>query len=146
MADKQITELTAATALTGSEVVHTVQGANSRQTTVKDIANLAKPLVIVTPNASFTLALTDKMTWKRMINAATATVTVPTNATVAFGVGDHVTFQRTNAAVQIAAAAGVTIERAPGTLANARGVGSVISLVKVATDTWALFGDLEIAP
>lgn len=46
MADKAPTGLTAASALDGSEVVHVVQGANSRKTTTQDIANLATGLAI----------------------------------------------------------------------------------------------------
>lgn len=40
MADKQIGDLTAAGALTGTELVHVVQSGNSRRTTAQDIADL----------------------------------------------------------------------------------------------------------
>lgn len=41
MADKEIGDLTAASALTGTETVHVVQGGNSRRTTTQGIADLA---------------------------------------------------------------------------------------------------------
>ena len=41
MTDKQIGNLTSATALTGSEITHVVQSGNSRKTTTQDIANLS---------------------------------------------------------------------------------------------------------
>lgn len=41
MADKETSELTAASALTGAELVHVVQGGNSRRTTTQGIADLA---------------------------------------------------------------------------------------------------------
>lgn len=41
MADKEISALTAASALSGTEVVHGVQGGNSRKITTQAIANLA---------------------------------------------------------------------------------------------------------
>lgn len=41
MADKEVTALAAAGALAGTEVVHIVQGGNSRQESLQDIADLA---------------------------------------------------------------------------------------------------------
>lgn len=41
MADKEISTLTSAGALTGAELVHIVQSSNSRQTTTQDIADLS---------------------------------------------------------------------------------------------------------
>lgn len=41
MADKEISALTAAAALTGAEKLHVDQGGNSRRTTTQDIADLA---------------------------------------------------------------------------------------------------------
>jgi hypothetical protein len=46
VADKQTSALTAASALTGAELVHVVQGGNSRKSTAQDIANLGKPSTV----------------------------------------------------------------------------------------------------
>jgi hypothetical protein len=41
MADKEVSELTAAGTLTGAEIVHIVQGGNSRKVTLTNVAALA---------------------------------------------------------------------------------------------------------
>jgi hypothetical protein len=97
---------------------------------------------VTSRTASYTLALTDANKALEMNSASSTTVTIPTNASVAFPVGTVIEIARVGAgAVTIAAAGGVTIQSADGSLAL-RGQYSVASIRKRATDTWLLAGDL----
>jgi hypothetical protein len=91
--------------------------------------------------SSYTLALTDSTNLVEMDSSSSTTVTVPTNATVAFPVGSSVDiFQKGTGQVTIAAAAGVTVYYTPGLKLRAQ--YSAATLVKRSTDTWILTGDL----
>lgn len=90
---------------------------------------------------SYTLALTDSGYLITLSNASPITLTVPTNASVAFPVGTAVYPVRYGAGtLTIAAAGGVTINN--GSSLTARVQNSVLCLIKVATDTWIVFGDM----
>lgn len=93
---------------------------------------------------TYTLVLADSIKYLRMDNAAAITLTVPPNADVAIPAGStcHVR-QVGTGQVTVAAGAGVTI-LTPETL-KLRKAGSIVSLTKVATDTWEIYGDLEAA-
>jgi hypothetical protein len=78
-----------------------------------------------------------------MNNASANTLTVPTNASVAIGVGRRVLVRQEGAGqTTIAPAGGVTITGA-GNL-KTRKQGSIVALIKRATDTWEVDGDAEI--
>jgi hypothetical protein len=69
------------------------------------------------------------------------TITVPTNATTAIAVGRRIDFVQTGAGqVTFAGAVGVTLQGTPGLKLRAQ--FSACSLIKTATDTWVLIGDL----
>ena len=90
---------------------------------------------------TYTLVLTDNGRLVTLNNAAAITVTVPTNASVAFATGAIVNLQQIGAGqVTIAGASGVTIN---GTGTALRAQWSAASLIKTATDTWTLVGDIE---
>jgi hypothetical protein len=93
--------------------------------------------------ASYTLAaLTERDSMIEMNSASATTLTVPTNATVAWPVGTSIDVLRVGAgAVDVAAAAGVTINATPGLKLRAQ--YSSATLIKRATDTWVLVGDLS---
>lgn len=77
-------------------------------------------------------------------NAATVTATVPPNSSVAFPVGTQIDIIRMGAGeVSIAPGSGVTINSPDGSTSIRRRY-SQVSLIKTATDTWDLFGDLTI--
>lgn len=89
---------------------------------------------------TYTLALTDNGRLVTLSNASAITLTVPTNASVAFATGAVINLQQIGAGqVTVAAAAGVTIN---GTGTKTRAQWSAASLVKTATDTWTLIGDI----
>ena len=93
--------------------------------------------------ASYTLAaLTERDAMIEMNSASATTLTVPTNATVAYPVGTSIDVLRVGAgAVDVAAAAGVTINATPGLKLRAQ--WSSATLIKRSTDTWVLVGDLS---
>ena len=90
---------------------------------------------------TYTLVLTDAAKLVTLTNAAAVTLTVPTNTSVAFPVGTHVDWAQLGAGqVTVAPAGGVTVNATP-TL-KARAQYDAATLVKLATDTWLLVGDL----
>ena len=88
-----------------------------------------------------TLALTDagKHVW--FTGGSTATLTVPTNASVAFPTGTTILVANNNSGNLTISGAGVTFQLANGTTGN-RTVATkgMASLLKVATDTWWVTG------
>lgn len=90
---------------------------------------------------AYTLVLADRGKLLLCSNAAAQVVTVPTNATAAFVLGTQLDLVQTGAGtLSIAAAGGVTINATPSLSFRARYSGA--SLIKVATNTWLLLGDL----
>ena len=93
--------------------------------------------------ASYTLASVNEKDSMIEMNAAGATtVTIPTNAAVPFAIGTSLDILRVGAgAVDVAAAGGVTVNATPGLKLRAQ--WSSATLIKRATDTWVLVGDLS---
>jgi hypothetical protein len=100
------------------------------------------PATIVEKTANYTLELGDEGTLIEINSASNLTVTVPTNANEAFAIGTQIDLLRTNTGtVTVAGASGVTVNSADAKLKlNVR--WSAGSLIKRATDTWVLIGDL----
>ena len=99
-------------------------------------------IAVVTANAQgagYTLALADAP--KLIEMSGGGTLTIPTNASVAFPVGTQIAVMQTGASqVTIAGAAGVTVNGTPGLKLRAQ--WSLAVLRKRATDTWVAIGDL----
>ena len=97
--------------------------------------------------ASYTLILTDKDDLIEMGVGSANTVTIPTNASVAFPVGTQITVLQTGSgATSIVVSAGVTLNATPqGTAnrANLRAQWSSVTLIKRAENTWVAIGDLQ---
>ena len=92
--------------------------------------------------ASYTLVLADKTKIVEMSVAGANTLTVPLNSSVAFPVGSQINILQTGAGqTTIAATAGVTINATPGLKIRAQ--WSYATLIKRATDTWVLVGDIS---
>jgi len=91
---------------------------------------------------SYTLVLGDAGKLVEINSTSNLTVTVPTNASVAFAVGTQINLLRTNTGtVTVAGASGVTVNSADAKLKlNVR--WSAGTLIKRATDNWVLIGDL----
>ena len=90
--------------------------------------------------ANYTLALADIATVVAVDSSSNLTVTVPTNASVAFPVGSVVNVYRAGTGtVTVEGASGVTV-RNEGDIAEQFGE---VSCRKRATDEWVLVGEVE---
>ena len=90
---------------------------------------------------SYTLVLTDAAKLITLTNAAAITLTVPTNASVAFPIGTQILLYQGGAG-QVTISSSATI-RSQGTKLKLFGQYAVAGLVKVATDEWVAFGNLS---
>lgn len=147
MATKKISELGAAAALVGDELVEIVQGGANVQTTAQDIANLSGgggggPLTINDQAANYTGVIGDAGSYVRLDLAAAGTFTVPANASVAYPVGTRIYVEQAGAGVvTITPDTGVTIQ-SRGAVFDTAGQFAVAVLVQVTADEWILSGDL----
>ena len=92
---------------------------------------------------SYTLVLADAGKLITSNNAASVTITVPPNSSVAFPVGTRIDVLSIGAGLTtLAQGAGVTIS-SKGSNKKLTAQGSAASLIKTATDTWWLVGDLS---
>ena len=92
--------------------------------------------------ASYTLsALTERDTIIEISNASATTLTIPLNSSVAYPVGTTIDIIQTGAGqVTIGNAVGVTVNATPGL--KLRTQWSSATLLKRATNTWLVYGDL----
>lgn len=94
--------------------------------------------------ASYTLALADDGALVTRNNSSANTLTIPTNASVAFPVGTVINFVQIGAGVTtVVAASGVTVNGVSAGSAAVTKRYSVGSLVKTATNSWILSGPIE---
>ena len=92
---------------------------------------------------SYTLVATDAGDLVTLTNASAIALTVPTNATVPFATGTQITITRAGAgSVTVAGAVGVTVNSADGFL-KLRSQWSSATLIKIATNSWILIGDIS---
>lgn len=100
-------------------------------------------LAVTTQAATtYTLVLADQNTYIRFTNGSPVTVTIPTNASVAYPIGTEVTLEQAGAGALTVAAAGGVALNSRGADFTLFGQYSVATIKKVATDTWTLVGDL----
>lgn len=93
---------------------------------------------------TYTLVLSDLGKLVELNNAASITLTIPTNASVAFAIGDRIDILQTGAGqVTIAGAAGVTVNSESSKLKLA-GQWAAATLIKRAADTWVAVGNLAV--
>lgn len=91
---------------------------------------------------TYTLVAADDGKVVEISNASPITLTVPTDASVPFTVGTQIVVLRTGAGqITVAGAGGVTVNATPGLKLRAQ--WSSATLIKRATDTWVLVGDLS---
>ena len=89
---------------------------------------------------TYTPVLTDNGKLVTLSNASAITLTVPTNASVAYATGAQINIQAIGAGqVTVVGDTGVTVN---GTGTKLRTQWSAATLVKTATDTWTLIGDI----
>ena len=101
-----------------------------------------KSLTINAQVASYTLVIADAGKQVEVSSASGVTLTVPTNAVAAFPIGTTIIIVQTGAGqITVAGSAGVTVNATPGL--KLYGQWSTALLLKRATDTWLLSGDLS---
>ena len=88
---------------------------------------------------TYTLVLSDVAKVISLTNASAITLTVPTNASVAFPVGTQILLYQGGAG-QVSVTSSDTI-RAQGSKTKMNGQYSVAGLLKVATTEWVFFGN-----
>jgi hypothetical protein len=112
--------------------------------TVKARLEALDPPTFNTQTANYTLVLADANKIVGIDNAAARTLTVPTNATVAFPVGTAITIRQPGAGqTTVSPAGGVTLN-SRGSAFKLAGQYAYATLVKVASDTWELSGDITV--
>ncbi len=91
---------------------------------------------------TYTLALTDVAKVVTLSNASAITLTVPTNASVAFPTGTQIVLVQLGAGqVTVAGAGGVTVSSF-GAALKLSGQYAAATLIKTATDGWLLAGNI----
>lgn len=92
---------------------------------------------------TYTLALSDAHKLVTLNNASGITLTVPTNGSVAFAIGDQVNIMQLGAG-QVTVSSSATI-RSQGSKTKLNGQYSLATLVKIASDEWVLVGNVTTA-
>jgi hypothetical protein len=104
---------------------------------------LNSPVTINSQSASYTLVIGDAGKVVSISNASANTLTVPTNASVAFVTGTTVLLRQAGAGqTTVVGAGGVTVN-SRGAALKLAGQYAYATLIKVATDTWELSGDIS---
>ena len=116
------------------------------QAKIADRAVGSAELTNLTLNAqtgtTYTLALSDAQKLVTLNNASAISLTVPTNATVAFTIGDQVNLLQLGAGQVTVSGAGVTF-RSEGSKLKLKAQYAIATLIKVGTDEWVVVGNLS---
>jgi len=105
-------------------------------------ANLLGDVVTNAQTASYSLVLSDKGKLVEMNVGSANNLTVPLNSSQAFPVGTQINILQTGSGqTTVVATGGVTINGTPGLKLRAQ--WSYATLIKRATDTWVLVGDIS---
>lgn len=91
---------------------------------------------------TYTAVLSDDGKLVTCDNGSAITFTIPTNATVAFGIGTQINIMQLGAGQITIAGAGVTF-RSEGSKLKTKGQYAVATCCKIATDTWVVVGNLS---
>lgn len=154
-----VTSITAGTGLSGGTITSTGTIAidstvatltGSQTLTNKTLTDVIYTQALLTPTFStnaYTLALGDQGDILLASNGATAgTITIPTNASVAFPTGTQITIIQTGSGqLTIQGAGGVTVNStgATSTAPKLRAQNSSATCIKTATNTWYVVGDIS---
>jgi len=148
--------ITASAALTNGQLLVGSTGNDPSVATLTegvgiDITNAAGSITVASTGTTlndqtgttYTLVLGDAGKHITFTNAAAITVTVPTNAAVAFPIGTVISFSQGGAGqVTFAGAGPPTLQSADSALTTVK-IYSGGCMIKILTDTWRFFGDLE---
>ncbi len=139
-----ISQLPVATALGVNDVTIVDQITPSGPITRQAKVSLAFPSILTMNNqvgTSYTLVLTDGVqTFVTMNNASAMTLTIPSNASVAFPIGTNILLMRLGAGtLTVSPAGGVTLVFS--STATLRFQYSVGCIIQIAANSWVLCGD-----
>lgn len=95
----------------------------------------------VQTETTYTFVLTDAGKLVELNNSSAITVTVPTNASVAYPIGTQINILQTGSGQVTVSAGSTTVNATPGLKLRAQ--WSSATLIKRNTDTWVLVGDLS---
>jgi len=111
--------------------------------TAAEMTNVATAMIALNAQTgtTYTAVLADDGKLVTCDNASAITFTIPTNASVAFGIGTQINVMQLGAGQVTIAGAGVTL-RSQGSKLKTNGQYAVITCVKIATDTWVIVGNL----
>lgn len=151
-----ITGVTAGTGLSGGGTSGTVTlsidtGVTADLTTAQTFTNktLTAPVINLSLNAqtgtTYTFVLADNGKLVTASNASAQTYTIPLNSSVAYAVGAQINLIQIGAGqVTIVGAGGVTVASNAATSSSpkCRNQYAAATLIKVATDTWYVIGDI----
>jgi hypothetical protein len=99
------------------------------------------PLLNAQTGTTYTTVLLDAGKFVTLNNASAIALTVPAEASVNYAIGTSIDLAQIGAGqVTVAGAGGVTVNATPGL--NFRAQYSAATLLKVASDSWLLVGDL----
>jgi hypothetical protein len=146
------TTITGLTAFAASDVVDIIAHSNMvygdyyTQAQSDSRYTLQHPVTNAVTSTTYTLVLGDVGEYVEMNNASANTLTVPLNSSVAFPINTQITVIQTGAGTTtIAPTGGVTINYYSPTSAvtrTLRAQWAAATLIKRATDTWVLIGNL----
>jgi hypothetical protein len=128
---------TSAETITGTDTERAVTPAGAAAT-----YRLLAQSINAQTDTTYTFVLADSGKIVTLTNGAGITATVPPNADVAFPIGSRIDLAQLGAGqVTVAQGAGVTVNATPGLKLAAQ--YSVAYLLKIATNTWLLTGDIS---
>lgn len=144
MSNVTIPALPAGSNPNGSEPFETVQGGVSVRLSLDQIFDYITQLPLNNQTGTaYTLALADDLSLVTFNNAGAITLTIPTNATVAYRTGATIAGEQLGVGVvTIAAAGGVTLQSFGAKLKSA-GQFATWVLIYRGADIWSLSGNLS---
>jgi len=139
-----ISGLPAGITVSSSDIIPLVQAGLTRRSTVGALSDAVKggSGASVT-STSHVPGLSDANKYIRLTSASAATVTLPTNAAAGFPLWTTITYEQTGAGAITFVEAGVQINKAATHQRVTNGQYSVVSVTKVGTNEWTLYGNLE---
>lgn len=164
MADTKLSALTEMGAFTSADELYVNDGGTSKKATfvtlensirmssttangfmsttqVDNLANLKAVPIFQSGGNTYTFVLGDDGKYCRFANTGGMTVTVPTNAAVAFPIGAQISVRRSGAGILTVGNSAAVIVNSNETLLL-RSQHSSATLVKIGTNEWDLTGDL----
>lgn len=103
-----------------------------------EVAAIKDVTISTQSGTSYTLVIGDANTYIRCTSASAVTITVPTNASVAFNVGTVITIFQAGAGQVTVSNGSVTFNGDKKTIGQNKG----LQIIKVATDTWDVLGGI----